>query len=98
MLERVAPGPVVTMNHAVAVAEVAGPAAGLAMVEPLRTDRVLRRHHRLHAVRAHLLERLGETVEARAEYEIAAELTTSVVEQRYLNERAAALPTGPAGD
>ena len=91
MLERVAPGPVVTMNHAVAVAEVGGPAAGLAMVEPLRTDRTLRRHHRLHAVRAHLLERLGETAEARAEFQIAAELTTSVVEQRYLNERAAAL-------
>jgi RNA polymerase sigma factor (sigma-70 family) len=91
MLEQVAPSPVVTMNHAVAVAEVAGPRAALAMVEPLRADRALRRHHRLHAVRAHLLERLGETEEARAEYEIAAELTTSVVEQRYLNARVTAL-------
>ncbi len=91
MLERVAPSPVVTMNHAVAVAEVAGPRAGLAMVEPLRADRALRRHHRLHAVRAHLLERLGENEEARAEYDIAAELTTSTTEQRYLNARAAAL-------
>ncbi|MGC5167938.1 RNA polymerase sigma factor [Luteimicrobium sp. DT211] len=93
MLDQVAPSPVVTMNHAVAVAEVAGPRAGLEMVEPLRADRALRRHHRLHAVRAHLLERLGETEEARAEYEVAAELTTSVVEQRYLNGRATALRT-----
>jgi predicted RNA polymerase sigma factor len=91
MLERLAPSPVVTMNHAVAVAEVGGPRAGLDLVEPLRSDRALRRHHRLHAVRAHLLERLGETEEACAEYAIAAELTTSVVEQRYLNARAAAL-------
>jgi len=49
-------------------------------------------------VRAHLLERLGETEEARAEYEVAAELTTSVVEQRYLNGRADALRPVPTAD
>jgi RNA polymerase sigma factor (sigma-70 family) len=98
LLEQIAPGPIVTLNHAVAVAEVDGPRAGLAMVEPLRGDRALRRHHRLHAVRAHLLERLAEhdgpdagLDEALAEYEVAATLATSITEQRYLNERAAAL-------
>ena len=64
MLHAVAPGPMVTLNHAVAVAMVDGPAAGLAMVEPLLGDPRLRRHHRLHAVRAHLLEMAGRDEEA----------------------------------
>ena len=56
MLRDRAPSPVVTLNHAVAVAMVDGPAAGLAMLDPLLYDKQMRRHHRLHAVRAHLLE------------------------------------------
>ena len=56
MLSRVAPGPAVTLNHAVAVAMAHQPAAGLAMLEPLLDDPTMQRHHRLHAVRAHLLE------------------------------------------
>jgi len=59
MLGAIAPGPMVELNHAVAVAMVDGPAAGLAMLEPLLGDRQLRRHHRLHAVHAHLLEMDG---------------------------------------
>jgi RNA polymerase sigma factor (sigma-70 family) len=88
MLADLTPGPVVTLNHAVAVAETRGPGAGLAMVEPLLAEPSLRRTHRLHAVRAHLLERAGRADEARAAYAEAARLATSVPEQRYLSARA----------
>jgi RNA polymerase sigma factor (sigma-70 family) len=89
MLADLAPGPVVTLNHAVAVAETRGPQAGLAMVEPLLVEPALRRTHRVHAVHAHLLERAGRADEARAAYTRAARLATSVPEQRYLSARAA---------
>jgi len=89
LLDALAPGPVVTLNHAVAVAEVDGPAAALALLEPLLEDPQLRRHHRLHAVHAHLLERSGQVDDARTEYAVAARLATSIPEQRYLNSRAA---------
>jgi RNA polymerase sigma factor (sigma-70 family) len=89
MLEAHAPGPVVTLNHAVAVTMVDGPAAGLAMLEPLLGDGRLRRHHRLHAVHGHLLELAGKDAEARAAYATAARLATSIPEQRYLNAKAA---------
>jgi predicted RNA polymerase sigma factor len=88
MLDALAPGPVVTLNHAVAVAMVDGPAAGLELLEPLLGDRQLRRHHRLHAVHAHLLELAGKDAEARAAYATAARLATSIPEQRYLNAKA----------
>ena len=88
MLADLTPGPVVTLNRAVAVAETRGPEAGLALVDPLLDDPALRRTHRLHAVRAHLLERAGRRDEARAAYELAARLATSVPEQRYLRQRA----------
>jgi len=89
MLHALTPGPVVTLNHTVAVAEVDGPTAALAMLEPLLQDRQLRRHHRLHAVHAHLLEMDGRVTEARAAYANAARLATSIPEQRYLNAKAA---------
>jgi len=89
MLGDLAPSPVVTLNHAVAVAMVDGPSAGLDMLGPLLEDRRLRRHHRLHAVRAHLLEMAGEGERARAAYAVAARLATSIPEQRYLNTKAA---------
>jgi RNA polymerase sigma factor (sigma-70 family) len=91
MLDMVSPGPVVTLNRAVAVAVVRGPAAGLALLDPLLEDRRLRRHHRLHAVRAHLLEMQGDLGLAASSYAAAAALTTSLPEQRYLNGRAARL-------
>jgi RNA polymerase sigma factor (sigma-70 family) len=94
MLHAVAPGPMVTLNHAVAVAMVDGPAAGLAMLQPLLQDRQLGRHHRVHAVHAHLLEMGGNDVEARAAYATAARLATSIPEQRYLNARAASRQEG----
>ena len=65
MLDAIAPGPVVTLNRAVAVAEVHGPEPALAMTEPLLDDPQLRRNHRLYAVRAHLLELAGREDEAR---------------------------------
>jgi RNA polymerase sigma factor (sigma-70 family) len=88
MLDRVAPSPVVTLNHAVAVAMVDGPRAGLQLIEPLQSVRELRHSHRLPAVQAHLLELAGRTKEAHAAYLAAARLTTSIPEQRYLSLRA----------
>jgi RNA polymerase sigma factor (sigma-70 family) len=94
MLAEQAPGPVVTLNRAVAVAMVQGPEAGLRMIAPLASARELRYSHRLPAVRAHLLALAGRPAEARIAYAEAARLATSIPEQRYLNERAAATPDG----
>jgi predicted RNA polymerase sigma factor len=91
VLERVAPGPVVTLNRAVALAMVQGPAAGLALLEPLESDERMQRSHRLEAVRAHLLERAGQPDAAREAYLKAARMTASLPEQRYLALRAARL-------
>lgn len=91
LLEALAPNPVVTLNHAVAVSMVSGPRAGLALLEPLGRDGRLTGHHRLYAVRAHLLERAGDHEAALTDYRTAARLTTSLPEQRYLQDRAARL-------
>ncbi len=90
LLERAGPNPVVTLNHAVAVAMVDGPRAGLALLDGV-ADR-LAGHHRLDAVRAHLLELAGDAAAARAAYQRAARATTSLPERRYLEGRAARLP------
>jgi predicted RNA polymerase sigma factor len=89
LLERVAPNPVVTLNRAVAIAMARGPRAGLDVLTGLE-DR-LAGHHRLDAVRAHLLEMAGELAAAREAFEVAARRTTSVPERRYLRARAARL-------
>jgi len=91
VLERVSPGPVVTLNRAVAVAMVHGPRAGLALLGTLETDDRMANNHRLEAVRAHLLELAGEVVGARDSYRRAARMTASIPEQRYLALRAARL-------
>ncbi|MEV6651421.1 sigma-70 family RNA polymerase sigma factor [Streptomyces sp. NPDC051219] len=91
LLVRLAPGPMESLNHAVAVAKVRGPQAGLAMLEALDEDGRLAGHHRLEAVRAHLLEMAGEEAAARAAYATAAGRTLSVPERRYLQRRAARL-------
>jgi RNA polymerase sigma factor (sigma-70 family) len=91
LLERVAPSPVVTLNHAVAVAMVRGPRAGLELLATLEGDDRLAGHHRLDAVRAHLLELAGDREAAREHYRAAARATTSLPEQRYLGSRAARL-------
>lgn len=90
MLNDLAPGPVVTLNHAVAVAMVNGAGAGLAMLDSLLQNEQMRHNHRLYAVRAHLLETAGRAEEAQAAYATAARLATSIPEQRYLNAKAAA--------
>jgi predicted RNA polymerase sigma factor len=91
LLERLAPGPMVTLNRAVAVAMVAGPAAGLALLDDLEADKRLAGHHRLHATRAHLLEMSGDQAGAAAGYREAARRTASLPERRYLAGRAARL-------
>jgi RNA polymerase sigma factor (sigma-70 family) len=88
LLERLAPNPMVTLNHAVAVAELRGPEAGLALLTTLDDDERLEKHHRLAAVRGHLLEMAGDRDAARESYRLAARRTTSLPEQRYLEERA----------
>jgi RNA polymerase sigma factor (sigma-70 family) len=92
LLEGVAGGPMVALNRAVAVAMAEGPEAGLARLGELEGE--LDGHHRLHAVRAHLLEMAGDESGAAAEYARAAELTSSLPEQRYLTKRAAGLNAG----
>jgi RNA polymerase sigma factor (sigma-70 family) len=94
LLERLSPNPIVTLNHAVAVAMVHGPRAGLELLGTLDGDDRVATHHRLDAVRAHLLELAGDQAAARAGYLSAARRTTSLPEQRYLEGRAARL----AGD
>jgi RNA polymerase sigma factor (sigma-70 family) len=89
LLERMTGNPMVALNRAVAAAMVDGPAAGLALLEPLGES--LGGHHRLHAVRAHLLEMAGDVEAAVAEYRAAADRTTSLPEQHYLTAQAARL-------
>ena len=91
VLDRLAPGPMVTLNRIVALAMVDGPAAGLAALDRMATDPVLIGHHRVAAVRAHLLERSGRGREAAEAYRLAARLTLSIPERRYLEGRAARL-------
>ncbi|WP_433536787.1 RNA polymerase sigma factor [Micromonospora sp. CA-249363] len=91
LLGRIAPNPLVTLNQAVAVAMVDGPRAGLALLTPLDADERTAGHHRLAAVRAHLLELDDQPAAAREAYLVAARGTTSLPEQRYLELRAARL-------
>lgn len=91
VLERVSPGPMVTLNRAVALAMVEGPRAGLALLGTLDADERLAHTHRLDAVRGHLLEMAGDPSAARRAYLRAARRTASVPEQRYLSLRAAQL-------
>ncbi|HZB79470.1 MAG TPA: sigma-70 family RNA polymerase sigma factor [Actinomycetota bacterium] len=91
ILEEASPGPVVTLNRAVALAMVHGPRAGLALLGTLDADGRMTQSHRIHAVRGHLLELTGDAVAARDSYLRAARMTASVPEQRYLSLRAARL-------
>ncbi|MYZ33958.1 DUF6596 domain-containing protein [Streptomyces sp. MnatMP-M17] len=85
-----APEPMAELGRAVAVAMVRGPRAGLA--EAAELEGRLAGHHRLDAVRAHLLEKAGDTEGARAAYQLAAQRTLSAPEAQYLRTRAARLP------
>ena len=85
------PTPVVALNRAVALAEVRGPAAGLAAVDDL-CSRALDSYYLFHAARANLLRRLGRTTEAAAAYATARALTANPVEQAFLDAQHAADP------
>jgi predicted RNA polymerase sigma factor len=94
LLMRNSDNPVVALNHAVAVAMARGARAGLHLLGPLQADERMAEDHRLHAVRAHLLEKAGDRTAARDSYLAAARLTTSLPQQRYLHARAARLSDG----
>jgi RNA polymerase sigma-70 factor (ECF subfamily) len=93
-LHRLDPSPVVALNRAVAVAQRDGPAAGLAVVEPLAAS--LDGMHLFHAARADLLRRLDRTDDARAAYERALALTRHEPQRRFLRRRLTDLHSGPA--
>ena len=96
LLARVAPGPMVTLNRVVALSMVDGPEAGLRALDAVADEPALRDHHRVDAIRGHLLERTGDATAAVAAYERAAERTLSRPEQRYLRAKAGRL-TGTPG-
>jgi RNA polymerase sigma factor (sigma-70 family) len=88
VLAALAPGPMVALNRTVAVAMVHGPAAALAELNEAAADPALSGHHRVDAVRAHLLDELGDQEGAREYYLRAAQRTRSLPERRYLLARA----------
>jgi RNA polymerase sigma factor (sigma-70 family) len=91
LLKRMSDNPMVMLNHAIATAMVHGPSAGLELLEALDADGRLSSHHRLDAVRAHLLELAGDHQAAIAHYRTAAGRTTSIPERNYLMTQAARL-------
>jgi len=89
-IARLAPSPIVALNRAVAVSMAEGPAAGLAIVDGLRSEPLLEHYHLLPSVRGDLLVKLGRNDEARAEFERAAGMTRNARERTLLLARAAA--------
>ena len=87
-LAELTPSPIVELNRAVAVAMAFGPAAGLALVDALTSERALENYHLLPSVRGDLLTKLGRFDEARAEFERAASLTRNERERALLLGRA----------
>ena len=92
LLETMTRNPTVTLNRAVATAMAEGPDAGLIILDGL--DESLGDHHRLHAVRAHLLELAGDREGAISEFKHAAARTTNLRERNYLTTKAARLVEG----
>ncbi len=89
LLEAMTGNPMVRLNRAVAAAMARGPDAGLALLDGLGER--LGDHHRLHSVRAHLLEQAGDTAAAVAEFRAAARRASNLREQQYLTTQAARL-------
>jgi RNA polymerase sigma-70 factor, ECF subfamily len=87
LLARLAPSPVVALNRAVALAEVAGPAAGLVAVDALGADPAMAEYRFFHAARADLLRRLGRWADAAAAFEQALALTANEPERAFLAGR-----------
>jgi RNA polymerase sigma factor (sigma-70 family) len=91
LLKQMSDNPMVTLNYAVAVAMVHGPARGLELLKTLDADTRLAGHYRLDSVRAHFLEMLGDRDGAITYYRKAAGRTASTPEQNYLIAQAARL-------
>ncbi|WP_152361072.1 RNA polymerase sigma factor [Microlunatus speluncae] len=91
VLDRTSDDRMITLNRAVAVAMADGPAAGLRLIAEVADHPQLADHHRLFAVRAHLLEQSGDHAAAHQAYQEAARRTLSATERRYLHSRAARL-------
>jgi len=91
LLEGMSDNPMVALNHAVAIAMVKGPDAGLRRVDTIAQDERLKGHYRIDVVRAHLYERMGQHDLALEHYRRAAERTASLPERNYLLGKAARL-------
>ncbi len=91
LLLRISDNPIVALNHAVAVAMAKGPHAGLGLLAGMEPDERLAGDHRFHAVRAHLLEMVGDSAAAHDSYHDAAQRANSLPLRRYLYGRAARL-------
>lgn len=91
LLRRMTDNPMVALNHAVAAAMVHGPAKGLELLDALQPDGRLAGHHRLDAIRAHLLEQMGDIEGAVRHFRAAAAKTGSLPERNYLLTQAARL-------
>jgi predicted RNA polymerase sigma factor len=91
LLKRMSDNPMVMLNHAIAVAMVYGPCAGIKLINALDVDGRLKGHYRLNAVRAHLLELAGDHQTAIGQYRVAAARTASIPERNYLINQAAQL-------
>jgi RNA polymerase sigma factor (sigma-70 family) len=96
LLRRTSDNPMVKLNHAIAAAMVHGPAKGLALLDALESDMRMAQHHRLDAVRAHLLEMAGDRDGAIKHYRAAAGKTGSLPERNYLLKQAAHLANNSA--
>ena len=81
------PSPVIELNRAVAVAMYDGPMVALDLINAILTRGELGNYHLVHAARADLFRRLGQTAEARASYERALSLTQQEPERRFLEKR-----------
>jgi RNA polymerase sigma factor (sigma-70 family) len=91
VLKALSDNPMVALNHAIAAAMVDGPRAGLVLIDAIEASGRLAGHHRLDAVRAHLLERAGDDQGAITHYLAAAARTASVPEKNYLTAQASRL-------
>lgn len=98
ILGQVEPSPVVSLNRAVAVAMAQGPKAGLELVDSLAASQHLENYHLLHAAKADLLRRLGDSAGAGKSYRRALELVTNQSERRYLERRLESVETAEKGD
>jgi RNA polymerase sigma factor (sigma-70 family) len=87
VLLRLDNSPIVALNHAVAVSMVAGPRAGLLLLQDLEADLRINADRRFHAVRGHLLELAGEPATALEAYQAAAHAATNLQQRRYLNKQ-----------